>query len=134
MKVELFASDELLMFRPYGEISTNSVSDWSDVFHRHYGSQMKVMMDFRGLRKVSVSVPEFTSVGLADRARANPDPGLRVAYVADSDLIYGFARVIENVWHASVDVSVFRSFEPACEWFDIEPSIWDSLDLKVRVE
>ena len=133
MKAELFASDKLLKFKPYGDISMQAVADWNSLFYTHYRGQL-LLMDFRELKTVSISVPEFTSVGLVDRARANPNPDLRVAYVTSSELIYGFARVIQNVWHDSVDVDVFRNLSDACAWLDVEEAEWQDLDLQVRGE
>lgn len=134
MKPEFFSSSELVLFRPHGEISRASVAQWNETFYRYYKGQLKLMMDFRALQKVSISVPEFTSIGLADRARAHPSPDLKVAYVTGSELIYGFARVIENVWHATVDVTIHREFDSACDWFGIDASVWNGLELQVRAE
>ena len=74
MKAELFASDKLLKFKPYGDVSTQAVAGWNSLFYTHYRGQLLLLMDFRELKTVSISVPEFTSVGLVDRARANPNP------------------------------------------------------------
>lgn len=134
MQLELFSSDQLVYMKPYGDISQESVGLWNELSAKYYSNQPVVLMDLRHLSSVSISVPEFISLGHADQQGMAPVLGIKVAYLADSDLIFGFARVIESVWQAIVQVSVFREMDATCEWLGIEEAVLDQLELLVRQE
>ena len=86
-------------------------------------------MDWRGITALEVSVKDFTDAGLASQQTMTPTGSfIRAAYVAERADVYGFTRVIENVWSPHLDVSAHRDLDAALAWLDCDRSMLEATE------
>jgi len=128
---EIRAHDNLLWMAIGGVLTLGEVWRTAEAFSRVWQPEHdRLLMDWRGITTLEVSVKDFTDAGLVSQQNMPSTGGfVRVAYVAARSDVYGFTRVVENVWSPHLDISTHRDLDAALQWLDCDHSTLEATEL-----
>jgi hypothetical protein len=125
----LLDKDNLLVLEVKGRLTISEVWRLNGVFRRAITSNYdRFLIDYRGLTDVVMSVDEFTAAGISERLNAEPlAESIRVAYLSSNQVVFGFCRIVQNVWSSHMNIEVYTDEAETLAWLGLDCSIWSEL-------
>lgn len=118
---EIRSCDNLICLTASGCLTLDEVWRLNKAFWQVWGPEYdRALFDYRQVTQIDLSVAEFTAAGISEQARVGPpSQRMRAAYIATNPVVFGFARVIQGVWMAYADVSIFEALPETLAWLEV---------------
>ena len=114
--------DRMIYTLVQGTLTLDEVWRLDRAFWDVWNNHDRLLMDYTLIDRIDISVPAFTQAGIASQASMKPPKReIRAAYVAPDPAVYGFTRVIEEVWSSYVTITTVHTLDEALQWLGIPP-------------
>ncbi len=127
-----------VLYRSEGDVAEEDMIKISRavVQDPEYEAGMNGIVDLRSVSPdLNISADGLRELSEFNRVLSVHHNRTRMAIVADTDLMYGFARMLQTYSDdLPSDYSVFRDMAEACDWLGISTAVWDASDGWIRVE
>ena len=121
---QINASGRLLYMAVQGTMDLQTIWRLDSAFWREWNNHDRILMDYRAVEKIDISVHDFTQAGIAAQSSMTPpSQEIKAAYVASDPAVYGFIRVVEEVWSSFITITCCHTIDEALQWLDLPPEI-----------
>jgi hypothetical protein len=109
-----------------GEISAKDVMAVNDAIYQHPNFKTTMcyqLADFLGCTKVHAEPDEVRQIARQDSIMSSQRPGVMVAIVTNSPLLYGYSRMYQICTERSAwETEIFDNVDAAREWIGLKES------------